>query len=155
LSDQIGTATLHVPGAGPSPGASLQKPAPDAASGRGQLCRVDTLDRVLSGETGLRFMKIDVEGHELQVFRGAKETIARNSPVILFECEARHLGETPMTDVFAFLHERKYTGQFFSPEGLRPVAEFDPAIHQARTPGRFWDAPGYCNNFVFKPSARS
>ncbi len=108
LSDHEGTATLHVPGTGTSPGASLRKPGPESTvAGRSQLCRVDTLDHVLSGETGLKFMKIDVEGHELQVLRGAQETIARNAPVILFECEARHLTNTLMAQVFAFLQERE------------------------------------------------
>jgi hypothetical protein len=33
---------------------------------------------------------------------------------------------------------------------LVPVAEFDPAADQRRGPGRFWDAPDYCNNFVMR-----
>ena len=36
------------------------------------------------------FIKIDVEGHELEVINGAKETIKNNMPVLLVEIEKRH-----------------------------------------------------------------
>jgi len=32
------------------------------------------------------FIKIDTEGHELPVLKGAKETILRNNPILYFEC---------------------------------------------------------------------
>ena len=155
LSDRPGAATLHIPGIGPSPGASLERSTDSAAPGRQQTCPVETLDHVLENETAPALLKIDVEGHELRVLRGAERTIAQHKPVILFECEARHLADVTMEQVFAFLRERGYTGRFFSPGGLRPVSEFDPAVHQASGPARFWEAPGYCNNFVFKPVGKS
>ncbi len=36
------------------------------------------------------FIKIDVEGHEIEVINGAKEMIANNKPVLLVEIEERH-----------------------------------------------------------------
>jgi hypothetical protein len=33
----------------------------------------------------LSLLKVDVEGHELHVLRGASEIIAKNKPVIIFE----------------------------------------------------------------------
>ena len=39
------------------------------------------------------FMKIDVEGHELEVIDGAKNTIVNNMPVLLIEIEKRHTKE--------------------------------------------------------------
>ena len=39
------------------------------------------------------FIKIDVEGHELEVIDGAKNTIINNMPVLLVEIEKRHTKE--------------------------------------------------------------
>ena len=36
------------------------------------------------------FIKIDVEGHEIEVIDGAKKTILENMPVLLVEIEERH-----------------------------------------------------------------
>jgi FkbM family methyltransferase len=45
----------------------------------------DRLDRVLPEDLPVRFVKIDVEGAELEVLRRAVETIRRHRPVIVFE----------------------------------------------------------------------
>ena len=118
-------------------------------------CVVDTLDSKLQSSKQVGFLKVDVEGFELQVFRGAEQILEQHAPVILFECETRHLTEHTITDVFAFLLDRGYTGSFFSPDGLRPVEEFNAEVHQRHVPGRFWNAAGYCNNFLFKPRTRT
>lgn len=47
--------------------------------------RTDTLDALLPGTTQIAFMKIDVEGAEGLVIRGARQTIARCRPYIVFE----------------------------------------------------------------------
>jgi len=47
--------------------------------------KIDTLDHALAPGTRVDFIKIDVEGAELLVLRGARETILRTRPVIVFE----------------------------------------------------------------------
>ncbi len=150
LSDSAGARTLHIPGLGDSPGASLEEAILSTSACRDETCEADTLDHQLAGERPVSLLKVDVEGHELQVFRGAAGILARQAPVLLFECEARHLTKHSMQDVFGFLLGLGYLGSFFSPQGLLPISRFDPAIHQRQTPGRFWDAPDYCNNFLFR-----
>ena len=150
LSDAPGTRILHVPGSGVSPGASLEDAILTAGACRDETCASDTLDRQLEGER-VTFIKVDVEGHELAVFRGAERTLAESRPTILFESEARHLTRHTTRDVFAFLEERGYQGWFFAPDGRTPVARFDEALHQRRGSGRFWKEPGYRNNFLFRP----
>lgn len=48
--------------------------------------RVETLDRAIPADLPIAFLKVDVEGGELGVFRGAAETLRRNRPVVVFEC---------------------------------------------------------------------
>jgi FkbM family methyltransferase len=47
--------------------------------------RVSTLDRELAAGPGPDVLKIDVEGGELDVLRGGRETLARSRPLIVFE----------------------------------------------------------------------
>ena len=155
LTDRVGTSLLHVPGKGDSPSASLGDHVNQNGPNHSYECVVDTLDSKLQSSKQVGFLKVDVEGFELQVFRGAEQILEQHTPVILFECETRHLTEHTMTDVFAFLLDRGYTGSFFSPDGLRPVEEFNAEVHQRHVPGRFWNAVDYCNNFLFKPRTRT
>jgi hypothetical protein len=58
---------------------------------------VDELDNIV-GDRTVDFVKIDVEGFEVHVLRGAKHVIARDQPLILTEVVERHLksaGESP------------------------------------------------------------
>lgn len=148
LSDAPGTARLYRPGAEPSPAASLDAaslpPAPVARE-----VTVDTLDRRLEAlgvATRVSLLKCDVEGHELEVFRGAERTLTEDGPPVLFECESRHLHGHDMADVFAHLEALGYRGSFFWRGERLDVANFDPARHQVE--GR----RPYANNFVFTPA---
>lgn len=56
------------------------------------MVKVDTLDSLCTraGLTRLDFVKIDVEGAELQVLEGGTRTIEKFRPALLVEIEARH-----------------------------------------------------------------
>lgn len=151
LSSSEGAADLHIPGgaAAPSPGATLEireeEPAPDSSAVRVKTMRLDSLLPARRAEPAVKLIKCDVEGHELDVFRGAEQLLRREGPALLFECEQRHQSGRDMREVFEFLQALRYEGRFFGPGGaLRPLAEFDPAAHQR--PG----ARPYCNNFLFR-----
>src|SRR5690606_23667035 len=47
--------------------------------------KTDLLDRIIPVDMPIDLIKIDVEGGELLVLEGAKETIKRSKPVIIFE----------------------------------------------------------------------
>ena len=149
LSNTTGTAQLHVPGAGAPPGASLEAAVLDGTPGRTVTCALDTLDHLAEGLGPLKFLKVDVEGHELSVFEGGERTLRRDRPHLLFECEARHLTRHRMQDVFGFLQGLNYTGYLLLNHSLLPIARFSPELHQARVGPAFWKRPDYHNNFLF------
>ena len=146
-SSQTGARTLYLPGPEPSPGASLVG-ASLPFGAKGYQVRTDTLDRFLEsrGQAGaVRIIKCDVEGHELDVFHGAARTLEEHRPLILFECEARHLREHSMRDVLGHLEHLGYRGFFFWKGERCDVSAFDVGCHQVE--GR----RPYVNNFVFAP----
>jgi FkbM family methyltransferase len=146
LSSTEGERLLIVPGSCPSPGATLES---GLVTGDQELFKTPTttLDSYVAkkGLDRVRFIKCDVEGHELDVFLGGQKTLSDLKPLLLFECEERHHRRSSMSDVFAFLTSKGYEGFFFDGAGKRPIAEFDPNLH-----GKF-GGERYVNNFVFEP----
>jgi len=147
LSNQCGQLTLSVPGTGPSPGASFETTEVTAGSTRRIKVEVSTLDaRLVQPHPRVSFIKCDVEGHELNVFEGAKRTLREERPALLFECEQRHHDHRDIAEVFNYLGSLDYRGFFFVHNALRPLAEFNPAQHQnPQVPA------SYSNNFAFLP----
>jgi len=143
-----GQADLFVP-KGQSPGASLL----DKARGTGDFETISVpmvrLDDYFDRSQHIAFMKVDVEGAELEVFKGAERILREQSPLLIFECENRHLDGISVEDVFAYLNALGYAGHFVAGNRLLPVSMFDAAVHQRQDSERFWKAKGYCNNFVF------
>jgi FkbM family methyltransferase len=90
------------------------------------------------------FMKIDVEGHELSVLRGASNTIERHRPVMLIEIEDRHKPNATR-DVHRFLSNIGYEGYFLLDRHLVNMSCFNVTMHQEN-----WRNSGiYINNFFF------
>ena len=78
LSDRVGEAVLSSPGGGSANDLSASRLDAQPASAGEQHATVATrlLDE-FAGERQLAVVKIDVEGHELNVLRGAERTLAR------------------------------------------------------------------------------
>ena len=161
LSDSVGRLPLHVPsGNGKTHLATLERGSRcrepsgvESASARPNYFDVEvtTLDAFFADEPrGPDFLKIDVEGHELAVLAGGRQTLERFRPALLIECEARHRSDGNVGAVFEFLHSLGYVGTFFHNSGRRPLAEFDPSVHQRIDPHSPHVRCGYANNFAFE-----
>jgi FkbM family methyltransferase len=120
------------------------------------LVGVTTLDAFFaSQDRGPDFLKIDVEGHELAVLKGARQTLASKRPAILIECEARHRADGDVRPVFDLLHSHGYVGTFFLEGRRRPLDDFEPTKHQSIDEHATSTPRGYVNNFAFVPRSRS
>ena len=155
LSDVAGKLDLYVPGDATSPGASLESSIADKTSCRKETVNVTTLDAYADTtiKSPVRVIKIDVEGHELAVIKGALRLIQRDKPLLIIECEGRHLpvGQSVSTFI-AFIVSLGYTASLALPgKGELPAAQFVPDLHQKQVGERFWDAKDYYNNFIFRP----
>jgi len=72
---------------------------------------VDTLDNYAKGFKGeIQGIKIDVEGFELMVLRGAEKTIRKHKPVIVFESDSEHANHYgySLKDIRSFFAELDY-----------------------------------------------
>lgn len=100
---------------------------------------IDTLDAlcVREGIDRLQFIKIDVEGAELQVLEGGKQVIADSRPVMLIEVEARHTARYQRTtdEVTAWMFDRGYTMHTWR-RGWHPTCSVDSSTR----------------NYLFQPS---
>ncbi len=149
VSERTGSLTLHVPAGIGSAGASFESSILAISACRDVDVPTTSLDDYFRGEAArIAAIKVDVEGHELAVLRGAEETLQRHRPLLVVESEERHAGPGGVARVLRHLEDRGYAGYFVRRSRLLPVRDFDPAVFQARGAGRFWDAPDYCNNFV-------
>lgn len=86
LSDSNGTTTFNLVLTNPAYSGILKRNY-DHANEKDQTIEVEirTLDDLLQNVNRIDLIKIDVEGAELQVLKGACKTLARTRPVVIFE----------------------------------------------------------------------
>jgi FkbM family methyltransferase len=156
LSDASGEAVLHIPlvGGEVMDGLASVSPPPGGPDEvRAVAIRLEPLDSIAVGP--ISFVKCDVEGHELAVFRGGERTLRKWRPSILVEIEQRHHGAN-VEATFSQLAELGYVGYSVTAEGLRPVEDFDVERDQLAFLPRSgehvvgWAMPsGYVHDFLF------
>lgn len=95
LAEKAGELLLHAPRDDNEGTYSVT--SVDADPARRVAVRATTLDDVARGLPRLDVLKIDVQGAELGVLQGARETLARFSPLVFCEIHPRHLREIPAT----------------------------------------------------------
>jgi hypothetical protein len=96
------------------------------------------------------FIKIDVEGHEVAVLEGARETIRRERPNLVVEATDLFRPDS-IADCRAFFESMDYGGYFLMEGRLLPIDRFLPSYQDPnqREPG----APQSVRlrNFIFVP----
>lgn len=100
LSDAAGSATFNYFERADGFSGLLRRPDVETQSGAARPITVETarLDDVVPVDVRVAFIKIDVEGAEFRVLMGARETLRRCRPVVVFECGKGGLdqdGRTP------------------------------------------------------------
>ena len=136
LSDHSGTASFaHVHGSAEGWSGLRFRPLPGGAQAEVEqiTVRVEPLDTVLDPELAPALIKIDVEGAERQVLEGARRTLTRHHPILIFEHgsgSAEAYGSGP-TDVHGLLGELGYRIFDLDGGGPYPLERFTACFHAA------------------------
>lgn len=107
LSDSPGEAEFFVFRDRPAVSGLKERPIAEDQHAEKIKVSVDTLDHIIPEEVPIHLLKIDVEGAEMMVLKGAEKLIRRHKPWVIFECGiggSDVYGTSPQ-DVFDFFHE--------------------------------------------------
>ena len=126
-------------------GASLEPRVDDSVAYDRVPVKVTTLDAYSADHPRrpFAFIKCDVEGHEHDVFRGARAILLEDRPDLLFEC---FQATEPQCEVFSLLQSLDYEGYCFFENGFAPISEYRalrPRLHKKAM-----------TDFVFVPKER-
>jgi FkbM family methyltransferase len=139
---------LYVPLVGRRYVGALASAQPPSGPHRTERVPRHVLDDLMPATSRLpSFMKIDVEGHELAVLRGAATILTRAHPTLLVESERRHGGDPEA--LVELLRRYGYEGWSLTPDGLRPVSELDLDRDQPAFAGTGAPPDRYINDFLF------
>ncbi len=127
LSSKVDHATLYIPifkGRPLTGWASLQPGnCPDAKNHLEKSVTISRLDDFQVQDVS--FIKIDVEGHEMEVLKGASETIAAHRPHLLIEVREENLNQV---------------SEFFAPLKYR-ICQLQDLIQVSGSPGNYFFIP--------------
>jgi FkbM family methyltransferase len=155
-SSTSGTAELVIPvdesGRAEEPIATLE---PRAGRSVRVLISCARLDDLLRDEERVSVIKIDVEGHELDVLTGAQAVLERHRPALVVEIEKQHQrGHREPGDTVRLMTGLGYTCHAIHEDELIPWGEFDIERWQTRwlkqsEEYRRSHFSEYVNNFLF------
>lgn len=148
LSDQGGEAILRIPRG--SKGNSNQRASlSTVAVGDDQAFTAMRVKQKRLDDCGVRnvgFIKIDVEGFELTLLEGTRETITRDRPNLLIEIEEGHT-KIPINELVQHVEKLGYRCLYLRRGTLASFSQFD-AKAEHRNPQSRGD---YVFNFIFLP----
>ncbi|GIV36636.1 MAG: hypothetical protein KatS3mg032_1015 [Cyclobacteriaceae bacterium] len=99
--------------------------------------RVFPLDDLVPAEEPIHFIKIDVEGAELNVLKGAKRILKKSRPAVMFEFAKLHAAPYQVTpaDLFAFFEDMNYRVLRLDGGVAYTLADFEENFHKAHQSG--------------------
>jgi FkbM family methyltransferase len=138
LSDRIGTASLSSNRTWNKGTASLGDPA----EGKSTEVEVTTLDSWLSPDMRVDLIKLDVEGHELSVLKGAISTLSRCRPVVALEQRSDEFSdansETPSVRLLRSLGYEMFSPSFNAARADGVLGRVTNLIKLAISRERLW-----------------
>ncbi len=161
LSDRSGEATLWVPagGMGTEGRATLEAGSQSDADWHKQSATTRRLDDFALGNIG--FVKIDVEGHELAVLKGARQLLIEQRPNLLVEIEEHADRKGDLDAIIEFLGELSYECTYWQARQWHSIEELDrdQVRQMADRVARYGYAANlllhahrYVHNFLFRPT---
>jgi FkbM family methyltransferase len=99
------------------------------------------------GLVDVGFLKIDVEGHEQEVLRGAREIIARDRPVLLIEIIAEHHNR-PVDETIDFVEHLGYRAHVV--QGTQ-LTEWSTLRRDREQRSRLGESSSRIRNYIFLP----
>ena len=110
--------------------------------------KTDTLDNFTKEKNIIPdLIKIDVEGHELSVLKGAENFISKYNPTLIIEIEQRHHKNINIESIFEAFKEKGYNCYYYSKNQLQ-LLSYNNKTHLTNTK-EYFGKIDYINNYIF------
>ncbi len=118
-----------------------------------QRVEVKPLDDLDLNLKNLDFIKIDVEGNEMQTLRGARKTIEKYKPILMVEMEQRHHRDNLWT-LITEIANWGYSVNYLDRQTLKPTLLTEEFLNQ-QNPDHIKNYKDYINNIIFIPTTNN
>lgn len=150
LSDTISNVKLYIPknkkDKDSSPGATILESNIKTKQFKTEEVNTDTIDNYCKTNNLIpNFIKVDVEGNELNVLKGAFNTLKNYKPKLIVGIEERHIGRELVMETIDYMQKLNYKVYFINDTEKVSFDNFDFDIHQNKSSNNY-----YCNNFIFE-----
>ena len=92
-------------------------------------------------------IKIDVEGHELSVLKGAEKYISTHHPTLIIEIEQRHHKDIHIDSIFDSFKQKGYKAYYYSKKQTQ-LFPYENKTHLTNSK-EYFGTIDYINNYIF------